>query len=151
MFKEAPTRHNTKLSPRTALQMESLTLHLDMEAWRCCMCRVVSSTRKLELENQTRNAAEGAGHGAHGTQESSKAGGPEATSWGPPLPTVLSSALGFPSGAGGREPACQCRRQMQVRSLGREDPLEEEMATHSRILAWRISWTGESGGLQTMG
>ena len=34
-----------------------------------------------------------------------------------------------------------------VRSLGQEDPLEEEMATHSSILAWRIPWTEEPGGL----
>ena len=38
-----------------------------------------------------------------------------------------------------------------VRSLGREDPLEKEMATHSGILAWRIQWTEEPGGLQSMG
>ena len=38
-----------------------------------------------------------------------------------------------------------------VRSLGWEDPLEKEMATHSRILAWRIPWTEEPGGLQSMG
>ena len=38
-----------------------------------------------------------------------------------------------------------------VRSLGREDPLEKEMATHSSILAWRIPWTEELGGLQSMG
>ena len=38
-----------------------------------------------------------------------------------------------------------------VPSLGWEDPLEEEMATHSSILAWRIPWTGEPGGLQSMG
>ena len=37
-----------------------------------------------------------------------------------------------------------------VRSLGREDPLEKEMATHSSILAWRIPWTEESGRLQSM-
>ena len=37
-----------------------------------------------------------------------------------------------------------------VRFLGREDPLEEEMATHSSILAWRIPWTEEPGGLQPM-
>ena len=35
--------------------------------------------------------------------------------------------------------------------LGREDPLEKEMATHSCILAWRIPWTEEPGGLQSMG
>ena len=38
-----------------------------------------------------------------------------------------------------------------VRSLGREDPLEKEMATHSSILAWRIPWMEEPGGLQSMG
>ena len=38
-----------------------------------------------------------------------------------------------------------------VRSLGREDPLEKEMATHSSILAWRIPWREEPGGLQSMG
>ena len=38
-----------------------------------------------------------------------------------------------------------------VRSLGREDPLEKEMATHSRTLAWKIPWTEEPGGLQSMG
>ena len=41
--------------------------------------------------------------------------------------------------------------ETQVRSLGREDPLEEEMATHSSILAWRIPWREEPGGLQSMG
>ena len=38
-----------------------------------------------------------------------------------------------------------------VRSLGQEDPLEKGMATHSSILAWRIPWTEENGGLQSMG
>ena len=46
----------------------------------------------------------------------------------------------------------QCKRlpamqETGVRSLGQEDPLEEEMATHSSILAWEIPWTEESGGL----
>ena len=40
---------------------------------------------------------------------------------------------------------------MQVRSLGPEDALEEGMATHSSILAWRIPWTEKPGGLQSMG
>ena len=39
----------------------------------------------------------------------------------------------------------------QVQSLGWEDPLEKEMATHSSILVWEISWTEEPGGLQFMG
>ena len=38
-----------------------------------------------------------------------------------------------------------------VQSLGREDPLEKGMATHSSILDWRIPWTEEPGGLQSMG
>ena len=38
-----------------------------------------------------------------------------------------------------------------VQSLSQEDPLEEEMAIHSSIFAWEISWTEESGGLQSMG
>ena len=42
-------------------------------------------------------------------------------------------------------------RETPVRSLGREDPLEEEMATHSSILAWRIPWRKEPGRLQSMG
>ena len=42
-------------------------------------------------------------------------------------------------------------QQTWVRSLGWEDPLEEEMAIHSRILAWRIPWTEEPGRLQSMG
>ena len=48
-------------------------------------------------------------------------------------------------------PAMQETQESQVPSLGWEDLLEKEMATHSRILAWRISWTGEPGGLQPMG
>ena len=42
-------------------------------------------------------------------------------------------------------------QETRVRSLGWEDPLEKEMATHFRILAWTISWTEEPGGLQSMG
>jgi len=48
-------------------------------------------------------------------------------------------------------PAMQETQETRVRSLGREDPLEEGMATHSSILAWRISWTEEPGGLQSIG
>ena len=42
-------------------------------------------------------------------------------------------------------------QETQVRSLGLEDPLEEEIASHSSILAWRIPWTEEPGGLWSMG
>ena len=42
-------------------------------------------------------------------------------------------------------------QEMHVKSLNQEEPLEEEMATHSNILAWKIPWTEEPGGLQSMG
>ena len=42
-------------------------------------------------------------------------------------------------------------QEIQVRFLGQEDPLEKGMATHSSILAWRILWTEEPGGLQSTG
>ena len=42
-------------------------------------------------------------------------------------------------------------KEIQIRSLGREDPLEKGMATYSSILAWRILWTEEPGGLQSVG
>ena len=42
-------------------------------------------------------------------------------------------------------------QETRVQSLGREDPLEKGMAMHSSILAWRIPWIGEPGGLQSMG
>ena len=48
-------------------------------------------------------------------------------------------------------PAVQETQETWVPSLGQEDPLEEEMATHSSILAWRIPWTEKPGGLQSMG
>ena len=48
-------------------------------------------------------------------------------------------------------PAKQKMQETQVQSQGREDPLEEGMATHSSILAWRIPWTEEPDGLQSIG
>ena len=48
-------------------------------------------------------------------------------------------------------PIVQEIHKIQVQSLGQEDPLEEEMAPHSSILAWRIPWTEEPGVLQSMG
>ena len=43
------------------------------------------------------------------------------------------------------------KQETQVQSLGQEDPLEKEMATHSSVLAWEISWTEELGRVQSMG
>ena len=59
----------------------------------------------------------------------------------------------FSVAASGKEPACRCRRHKEtwVRSLGQEDSLEEEMATCYSILAWRIPWTEEPVGLQSIG
>ena len=48
-------------------------------------------------------------------------------------------------------PAMQEAQEKQAQSLGWEDPLEEEMATHSSSLAWEISWTEDPSWLQTMG
>ena len=57
--------------------------------------------------------------------------------------------MGFPGGSAVKtQPAM---RETWVRSLDQEDPLEEVMATHSSILAWRIPWTEEPGWLQSMG
>ena len=59
----------------------------------------------------------------------------------------------FPGGASGKEPTCRCRRHKRPRFypwVGKI-PLEESMATHSSILAWRIPWTEEYGGLQSIG
>ena len=59
---------------------------------------------------------------------------------------------GFPSGPVAKNlPAMQEPQETQFRSLGREDPLEEGMATHCSILAWKIPWTEKPGGLQSMG
>ena len=48
-------------------------------------------------------------------------------------------------------PAMKEMQKMKIQSLGQEDPLEEGMATHSSVLAWRIPWTEEPGRLQSMG
>ena len=48
-------------------------------------------------------------------------------------------------------PAMQELQETWIRALGQEDPLEEEIATHSNILAWRVPGTEEPGGLQSMG
>ena len=67
---------------------------------------------------------------------------------------LVSYKRGFPGGSNGKESACKARDPGLIpgwgRSPGGEDPLEKEMATHSSILAWRIPWTEEPGGLQSM-
>ena len=61
----------------------------------------------------------------------------------------MRGSLGFPDGSAVKNlPAVQ---ETWVRFLGWEDPLEKEMATHSSILAWKMPWTEEPGGLQFMG
>ena len=56
---------------------------------------------------------------------------------------------GFPHTSVNKDSACSTGDP--VRFLGQEDPMETEMTTHSSILAWRIPWTEEPGGLQSMG
>ena len=57
--------------------------------------------------------------------------------------------MGFPSGSVVKNPPAM--QETQVQSLAQEVPMEEGMATHSRILAWRIPWTEEPGGLHSIG
>ena len=64
----------------------------------------------------------------------------------PPSPTTRKSSL-----VAKRFKCLLEMRENWVRSLGREDPLEKEMATHSRIFAWSIPWMEEPGGLQSTG
>ena len=65
---------------------------------------------------------------------------------------IYKQMLGFPCGSVVKNlPALQEPLVMQAWSLGQGDPLEESMATHPSILAWRIPWMEESGGLQSMG
>ena len=64
--------------------------------------------------------------------------------------TLTSISLSFPGGSDGEESALPMQ-ETQVRPLGREDPLQKGMATHSSVLAWRIPGTGEPGGLLSMG
>ena len=60
--------------------------------------------------------------------------------------------LQFKVFSGGSEvKASACNVETWIQSLGQEDPLEKEMATHSSILSWRIPWTEEPGGLQSTG
>ena len=60
--------------------------------------------------------------------------------------------MGLPGGSAVKNPsAMQKTQEMWIQSLGQEDPLEKGIATHSSILAWRIPWTEEPGGLQSMG
>ena len=65
----------------------------------------------------------------------------------------INIVLGLPFGSAGKEPACQCRRHWRrwVWSLVRKIPWRRKWANHCSILAWRILWTEEPGGLQSMG
>ena len=54
-------------------------------------------------------------------------------------PLIINVQVGFPGGSEGKASAAM--QDTQVQSLGQEDPLEKEMATHSSILTWRIPWT----------
>ena len=65
---------------------------------------------------------------------------------------IYKHIYGLLSGTSGKEPACQRRDEKTwARSLGQEDPLEKEMATHSSILVWKIPWTEEPAGYSPWG
>ena len=61
--------------------------------------------------------------------------------------------MGFPAGTSGKEPICQCKRPKRHRfdPWVRKIPVEEGITTHPGILAWRIPWIEELGGLQSKG
>ena len=61
----------------------------------------------------------------------------------------LDKGKGFPDGIVVKNPSA--KQELQVQSLGWDGPLEKEMATHSSVPAWRIPWTENPGGLQSMG
>ena len=64
----------------------------------------------------------------------------------------IKSTSDYPGSARGKESSCRRRHtRTRIEPLGQEDPLEKEMATHSSILAWKISWTEEPGGLRPWG
>ena len=62
---------------------------------------------------------------------------------------MLAFPEGFPSSSAVKN--LPTKQETRIQSLGQEDPLEKEMATHSSILVWKILWTEEPGGLQFMG
>ena len=62
---------------------------------------------------------------------------------------VVIYTVGFPRGSAVKVPPAM--QETWIQSLGREDSLEKEMAIHSSIIDWRIPWTEETGGLQSMG
>ena len=64
------------------------------------------------------------------------------------LKQAYRSSVGLPSGSVEKNPPAM--QETQARSRGQEDPLEREVAPHSSILAWRIPWTEEPGGLQSI-
>ena len=62
---------------------------------------------------------------------------------------IIQEEMDFPGWAGGKQPTCHwIRKRCRFNSRVGKVPLEKGMATHSSILAWRIPWTEESGGLQ---
>ena len=69
--------------------------------------------------------------------------------WQELIQKEVKSEVGLPRQLSVKNPSAMQERRVQ--SLGQEDPLEKEMATHSRILAWEIPWTEEPGRLQSMG
>ena len=65
---------------------------------------------------------------------------------------ILQTPVGLPRWLSDKESFCQCKKtqEMQVLSLGQEDPLEEKMVTDASILAWEIPWTEEHGRQQSV-
>ena len=87
--------------------------------------------------------------GAKCTPGNIRRGMRQCCAWLPCISLGLINTMGFPGSSVGKD--LPAKQKMRGRSLGQEDPLEKEMATHSSILAWKIPWTQGSGGLQSVG
>ena len=67
----------------------------------------------------------------------------------PHSPVALDSVFGFPGSASAKESIHLPVQEARAQSLGQEEPLEKQLATHSSILVWKIPWAEEPGGLQS--
>ena len=163
------TTHKRKTEKWTWFEFKTSGISLVVQWLRICLPMWGTGVRPLVWEDPTRWRAT---KPTHWTTEAptarTRAPQREATAGGSPCPTtresksreakvhvwLLRTGREHPWWLSGQESPCQCTGQntcLQIRSLGWEDALEKDMATHSSIPAWEIPWAEEPGGLQSMG
>ena len=140
------------------LRVHSLVTGLSEELEQTREAGVVGAGQELGEGRKADTPRPQQSHGQRGSQAQQRAssegstGGREAVFNPKCLQTsfrLMPPFYGIPRWVSGKEPACQRRRCGFDPWVG-EDPLEEEMATHSSILAWKIPWTEEADGLQSV-